>query len=71
MEQKGSADLTFEIKNDAFEIGFVQDLLAFGRAEEQSTATEVIDLASNALGVVIDARQERIAKDLALVTGNA
>ena len=71
MEQKGSADLTFEIKNDAFEIGLVENLFAFGSAEKQCGTTEVIDLASDALGMIVNASQERITKDLALVTGNA
>ena len=71
MGHKESADLTFEIENNAFEIGFVENLLAFSGTKEQCAATEVIDLAGDALGVVVDASQERITKDLALVTGNA
>ena len=71
MKQKGSADLTFEIKDDAFEIGFVEDLLAFGRAKEKGATTEVIDLAGDALGMVVDASQEPITKDLALTISNA
>ena len=70
-EQKESGNLTFEIKDDAFEIGLVENLLAFGGTKEQCAATEVIDLAGNALGVVVDASQEAVTKDLALVTGNA
>jgi hypothetical protein len=70
-EQKGSGDLTFKIKNDAFEISFVEDLLAFSGTEEEGTTTEVIDLASDTLGVVVDASEEAVTKDLTLVTGNA
>jgi hypothetical protein len=70
VERKRSADLTFEVKDDTFEIGLVEDLLTFGGAEEERTATEVIDLAGDALGVVVDGSEERVTKDLALVTGN-
>ena len=71
MEQKGSADLTFEIKDDAFEIRFIEDLLTLGGAEEESATTKVVDLASHTLGVVVNASQETITKDLALASGDA
>jgi len=70
MKRKRSADLPFEIKDDALEIGLVEDLLAFSGAEEERTATEVIDLAGDALGVVVDASEERITEYLVLTTGN-
>jgi hypothetical protein len=63
--------LTFEIEDDSLEVRFVQDLLAFGDAEEECAATEVVDLASHALGVVVDTREEALAEDRALASGDA
>jgi hypothetical protein len=63
--------LTFEVKDDALEIRFVEDLLALGSAEEERAPAEVVDLASDALGMIVDASEEPITKDLSLVTGNA
>jgi len=63
--------LTFEVENDALEVRFVEDLLALGRAEEECAATEVVDLASDSLGVIVNASQESITEDSALASSNA
>ena len=69
--ERGSADLAFEIEDDALEVVLVEDLLVLGSAEEEGTATEVVDLASDALGVVVDAGEEAVAEELALAAGDA
>ncbi len=70
-EGRGLADLAFEVEDNALEIGFVQDVLALGGSENECTATEVVDPASDALGLVVDASQKAIAEDLVLRCGDA
>jgi hypothetical protein len=67
---RGSANLTFEIEKNTFEIGFIKDLFLFGNTQEQGIATDVVDLASDALGVVVDAAEETVAEELSLVPGD-
>ena len=61
-----SAELSFEVKDDAFEVGFVEDLLAFGGTEEESATAEIVDLASDALGMIVNAGQETVTEDRGL-----
>ena len=63
--------MTFEVEDDALEVRFVDDLLALGGAEEERATTEVVDLASDALSVVVDASQESVTEDSALASSNA
>ena len=49
----------------------VEDLLLLGSPQEQSIATDVVDLAGDALGVVVDAAEETVAKELALIARDA
>jgi len=63
-EEVGSIKLTVLIVDDAFEVGFIEDLFVFSGAEQEGTATDVVDLAGDAFGVVIDTGEEAIAKDL-------
>jgi hypothetical protein len=57
--------------DDALEVGLVEDLFALGDAEEESTAAEIVDSAGDALGVIVDAADKAIAKDLGLRPGDA
>lgn len=57
--------------NDPFEVRFIEDLFGLGRAEQESAAADVVDLAGDALGVVRDASQETIAENLRLGAGDA
>ena len=58
--------MTVLIVDDPFEVSFIEDLFAFSSAQQQSTAAEIVDLTRDAFGVVIDAGDETIAKDLVL-----
>ena len=69
--ERGSGDLALEIEQHTFEIVPIEDLLLLGNAQEQGIATDVVDLASNALGVVVDAAEETVAKELTLVARDA
>jgi hypothetical protein len=62
-----SGKLAFEVEQNAFEVVLVEDLFLFGRPQEQGIATDVVDLAGHALGVVVDAAEETVTKELALV----
>ena len=68
--ERALADLSFEVEEDTFEIGLVEDLFALRGAQEEGTAAEVVDLASDALGVVVDATDEAVAEDLTLVASD-
>ncbi len=67
----GSVELTIKVVDDPFEVSFIEDLFAFGDAEEEGVAAEVVDLARDALGVIIDGSDETIAEELVLRAGNA
>jgi hypothetical protein len=58
-----------KIEKNTFEVGLVEDLFVLGGAEEEGAAAEVVDLASNSLGVVVDAADEAVAEDLGLGIG--
>ena len=57
--------------DDPFEVRFIEDLLVFRGAQQKRTATEIVDLAGDALGVVIDAGEKAIGKDGVLRAGHA
>jgi hypothetical protein len=63
--------LTFEVEDDPLEVRFVQDLLVLCSAEEECAATEVVDLASDSLGVIVNGSQESVTEDRALASSNA
>jgi hypothetical protein len=67
----GSSDATFEVEEDPLEVGLIEDLFLLGGAEEQSIATEIVDLAGDALGVVVDPADETVAEELALEPSDA
>ena len=64
-------ELDIEIADDALEIGFIEDLFALGDTEEKSAAAEIVDPASDALGVIVDATDKAVAKDLSLRSSDA
>jgi hypothetical protein len=45
--------LAIEVKEDALKVGFVEDLLVFGSAEEESVAANGIDEARDAFSVMV------------------
>jgi hypothetical protein len=60
-----------KIEKNTFEVRLVEDLFVLGSAEEEGAAADVVDLASNSLGVVVDAADEAVAEDLGLGIGDA
>jgi hypothetical protein len=58
-----STNLAFEVTDDALEVGLVENGFLLSSAEEESRATEVVDLARNALGVIVDEGKETIGED--------
>ena len=67
----GSSNLTVLIVDDPFEVGFIEDLFVFSCAQQESTATDIVDPAGDTLGVVIDTGEEAIAEDLVLRASDA
>jgi hypothetical protein len=63
--------LTFEVEDDALEVRFIEDLLALGGAEEERATAEVVDLASDTLGMIVDASEESVTEESALATSDA
>ena len=65
-----SAHLAFQVEDDPFEVGVIQDGLVLGGAQQQGVATQIVDLAGDALGVIVDARDEALAEELILAPGD-
>ncbi len=66
----GSNGRLLEVKQDAFEVGFIEDLFVFGSAEEESGAADVVDKAGNAFGLVVQGGDEGIGEKLAGIAGD-
>lgn len=65
----GLNGLLLEVKQDAFEVGFVEDLFVFGSTEEESSAADVVDEAGNAFGLVVQGGDEGIGEKLTGIAG--
>ena len=63
--------MTFQVADDALEVGLVEDGFFLGGAEKERGATEIVDLAGDALGVIVDGGEESIREDSILTTGDA
>ena len=63
--------MPLEIENDPFEIGLVEDLFLLRGAQEESAAANIVDLTGYSLGVIVDAADETVAKDLVLAASDA
>ena len=63
--------LDIKITDDALEVGLVEDLFALGDAEEKSAAAEIVDPAGDTFGMIVDATDKAVAKDLSLRPGDA
>ena len=59
-KRKESSDLAFEVEDNPFEVHFVEDLLAFSSAEKECAAAQVVDLAVDAFGMIINSGQEAV-----------
>ena len=69
--RKPSTDLPLEITDDALEVGLVEDRFLLGSAEEEGSAAEIVDLAGDALGVVVGECEEAIGENRVLTIGDA
>jgi hypothetical protein len=65
-----SSTLAFEVEEDPFEVGNIEDALVFGDTEKEGVATEVVDLASDALGVMVNGSDEVIGEELGLTASD-
>jgi hypothetical protein len=61
----------FEVEDDALEVGLIEDGFLLGSTEEESGAAEVVDLASDALGVIVDGGEEGVGEERFVATGDA
>ena len=67
----GSSKLPILIVDDSFEVSFIEDFFVFSDGQQESTATDIVDLARDPLGVVVEAGDKTLAKDLILRAGHA
>ncbi len=67
---RGSIKLSIEIKKDALEVGFVENLLVFGSAKKESGAANIVDKTGNALGVVVKGGDKGVGEKLAVRKGS-
>lgn len=58
-----SGEHSFEIEEDALEIGRIDDLLELCSAQEEGATTDIVDLTGNALGMVVDGGDKTVAED--------
>ena len=65
-----SSKLTILIIDDPFEVSFIEDFFVLGDAEQESAATDIVDLAGDPLGVVVKAGDKTLAEDLILRAGH-
>jgi hypothetical protein len=63
--------VTLQVEEDALEVLLIKDLLLLGGAEEERSATEVVDLAGDALGVIVDEGEEAVGEDGSLAADDA
>jgi hypothetical protein len=66
----GSSKLTILVVDDPFEVSFIEDFFVFGDAEQESAATDIVDLAGDPLGVVVETGDKTLAEDLILRAGH-
>jgi hypothetical protein len=62
--------LAFEVADDTLEVGFVEDGFFLGGAKKESVAAEVVDLACDTLGVVVEGGEKSVREDRLLATGD-
>jgi hypothetical protein len=60
----GLTGLLLQVKQDALEVSFVEDLLVFGGAEEESGTADVVDEPGNTFGLVVQGGDESIREKL-------
>ena len=65
------ADPSFKIQKDTFEIGLVKDLFLFSSAQQESTAANVVDLAGDTFGVIVNSAHKAVAEERALAVSDA
>ncbi len=61
--------MPLEVKENAFEVSFVEELLVFSSAEEERGAADIVDQAGDALSVMVKGGDERIGEELVWKTG--
>lgn len=62
--------MTVQIQENAFEVGFIEDLFVFSKAQQQGRATDIVDLAGDAFGVVKETSRETVTEELALIASD-
>ena len=65
------ADPSFEIQKDTFEVGLVKDLFLLSSAQQESTAANVIDLAGDTFGVIVNSAHKAVAEEWDLAVSDA
>jgi hypothetical protein len=65
------ADPSFKIQKDTFEVGLVKDLFLLGSTQQESTAANVVDLAGDTFGVIVNTAHKAVAEEWALAVSDA
>jgi hypothetical protein len=63
--------LLIEVKEDAFKVGFIENLFVFGKTEEEGGAADVVDEPGDAFGLFVKSGEESIGEELVLAGGEA
>jgi hypothetical protein len=70
-KERGLRDQPVKVKENTFEVGFIEDILVFSSAEKEGGATDIVDVTSDTFGVVKEVGDEAIAEELMLIAGDA
>jgi hypothetical protein len=63
--------LAFEVTNHPFENSLVENRFLFSSTEEKGGATEIVNLAGDALGVIVNESQKAVGEERVLTAGDA
>ena len=63
--------MTVKVKENTLKVGFIEDLFVFGDAQEQGSATDVVDLASDPFRMVKEGGDETVTEELIFKSGDA
>ena len=62
--------MTIEIKKDTLEVGFIENLLVFSRAEKESGAANIVNETRNALSMVVKGGDKGVGEKLPVREGS-
>ena len=63
--------MAVKVKQNTLEVGFIEDSFVFSGPQKQGSATDVVDLASDAFSVVKEGGDKTVTEELTFKSGDA